>query len=141
MDKFNTKKIKEGFLNGTFTFKLSEEFIEEADMGAASAIIDDYQIKYDVTSSKDNAKVELALMDKDDMFAKLVVDAKIGSGKSASLPKGILVEDEEDIIEWAKTIDFEKFIKKLEKAGLPVELVEEIEEYCDDFEDMLSYYE
>lgn len=140
VDKFDTKKIKQGFLNGSFTFSLSDEFMKEADMGMASAIISDYQIKYDVKSSKNNGNVELSLMNKDEMFAKLIVDAKIGSGKSASLPKGILVEDEEDIIEWAETIKFDKFIKKLDKAGLPEEIVEEIEDACNELEDMLSNY-
>ncbi len=140
VEKFDTKKIKQGFLNGSFTFSLSDEFMQEADMGMASAIIGDYQIKYDVKSSKNSGNVELALMNKDEMFAKLIVEAKIGSGKSASLPNGIIVEDEEDIIKWAKTIKFDKFIKKLEKAGLPEEIMEPIEDACSDLEDMLSDY-
>lgn len=140
VDKFDTKKIKEGYANGSFTFKLSDEFISEAGMGAAGVVIGNYEIKFDVKSNKDGGTAEIALMNKEDMFAKIVVNAKIGSGKSASLPKGILVEDEEDLIEWAKTLKFDKFIKKLEKAGLPVEIVEVIEEYCEEFEDELSNY-
>jgi len=140
VDKFDTKKIKEGYTNGSFTFKLSDEFIEEADAGLAGAIIGDYQIKCDIKSGKDGGTVVLSLMDKEEMFAKLTVDTKIGSGKSASLPKGILVEDEEDIIEWAKTLEFDKFIKKLEKSGLPEEIVEQIEEACEELEDELSNY-
>lgn len=140
VDKFDTKKIKEGYANGSFTFKLSDEFISEAGMGAAGVVIGNYEIKFDVKSNKDGGTAEIALMNKDDMFAKIILNAKIGSGKSASLPKGILVEDEEDLIEWAKTLKFDKFIKKLEKAGLPVEIVEVIEEYCEEFEDELSNY-
>lgn len=140
VDKFDTKKIKEGYANGSFTFKLSDEFISEVGMGAAGVVIGNYEIKCDVKSNKDGGTAEIALMNKDDMFAKIVLNAKIGSGKSASLPKGILVEDEEDLIEWAKTLKFDKFIKKLEKAGLPVEIVEVIEEYCEEFEDELSNY-
>ncbi|MBP3352366.1 MAG: zinc ribbon domain-containing protein [Lachnospiraceae bacterium] len=140
VDKFDTKKIKEGFLNGTFTFKLSDEFLKEADVAMAGAILGDYNIKCVFKSSKNNSYVEIALMDKDEMFAAIKMDAKVGSGKSASLPKGILVEDEEDIIEWVQTINFEKFVKNLEKAGLPIEIVEEIEDYCEEIEDMLSDY-
>ena len=141
VDKFDTKKIKEGFLNGTFTLKLSDEFLKEAGAGMAGAMFGDYNIKCVFKSGKNNATVEIALMDKEDMFAKIMMDAKIGSGKSASLPKGILVEDQEDIIEWAKTIKFDKFTKNLKKAGLPVEIVEEIEDAFENIEDMLSYYE
>ncbi len=141
VDKFDTKKIKEGFMNGTFTFRLSKEFLQEADLAMAGAMLSNYNIKCVFKSGKNNAAAEIALMDKEDMFAKIIVDAKIGSGKSASLPKGILVEDQEDIIEWAKTIKFDKFTKNLKKAGLPVEIVEEIEDACENIEDMLSYYE
>ncbi len=141
VDKFDTKKMKEGFLNGTFTLSLSKEFLQEADLAMAGAMFSNYNIKCVFKSSKNNVSAEIALMDKEDMFAKVMLDAKVGSGKSASLPKGILVEDEEDIIEWAKTIKFDKFIKKLKKTGLPVEIVEEIEDACENIEDMLSYYE
>ncbi len=141
VDKLDTKKMKEGYLNGTFTLSLSNEFLKEADLAMAGAMIGDYNIKCVFKSSKNNASAEIALMDKEEMFAKVIMDAKIGSGKSASLPKGILVEDEEDIIEWAKTIKFDKFTKNLKKAGLPVEIVEEIEDACENIEDMLSYYE
>lgn len=140
VDKFDTKKIKEGFLNGTFTFKLSDEFYEETDAAMVGAMFGDYNIKCVFKSSKNNSYAEFALMDKDEMYAAIKMDAKVGSGKSASLPKGILVEDEEDIIEWVQTINFEKFVKNLEKAGLPIEIVEEIEDYCEEIEDMLSYY-
>ena len=104
------------------------------------AMFGDYNIKCVFKSSKNNASAEIALMDKEEMFAKVIMDAKIGSGKSASLPKGILVEDEEDIYEWAKTIKFDKFIKNIKKAGIPVEIVEEIEDACENIEDMLSEY-
>lgn len=140
VDKFDTKKMKEGYLNGTFIFKLSDEFYKETDAAMVGAMFGDYNIKCVFKSSKNNSYAEFALMDKDEMYAAIKMDAKVGSGKSASLPKGILVEDEEDIIEWVETIDFEKFIKNLEKSGLPIELVEEIEDYCEEIEDMLSYY-
>lgn len=140
VDKFDTKKMKEGYLNGTFIFKLSDEFYKETDAAMVGAMFGDYNIKCVFKSSKNNSYAEFALMDKDEMYAAIKMDAKVGSGKSASLPKGILVEDEEDIIEWVQTINFEKFVKNLEKAGLPIELVEEIEDYCEEIEDMLSYY-
>ena len=141
VDKLDTKKIKEGFLNGTFIFKLSKEFMQEADLGVASAIIGGYEIKYDIKSNKNSASAEMSLLNNDKMFAKITLGAKLGSGKSASLPKGILAEDSDDVIEWAKTIKFDKFIKKLKKSGLPVEVVEEIEDGCEKIEDLLSYYE
>lgn len=141
VDKFDTKKIKEGFINGSFVIKLSKEFMNEADMGMVGSVLNSFKLKLDVKSQKSAAEVDLTILSGDDMFAKLSMDAKIGSGKSASLPsKGILVEDSEDVMEWAKTIKFDKFLKKLEKADLPDEWMDAIEDACDGFEDMLSLY-
>ena len=104
----------------------------------AAAIISDYELKFDIKSGKKEAMVAVSILDNEEMFAKLTVDAKIGSGKSAKLPKGILVEDEEDVMEWAETIDTDKFLKKIEKSGLPVEIIEEIEDACDMLNEMLD---
>lgn len=138
VDDYKIKKAKEGFIDGSFTFGISEEFLREANAGIAAAIISDYELKFDVKSGKKDAMIAVSILDNEEMFAKLKVDAKIGSGKSAKLPKGILVEDEEDIMEWAETIDTKKFLKKIEKSDLPVEIVESIEDACDMLEDMLD---
>lgn len=138
VDDYKIKKAKEGFIDGSFTFSISDEFLREANAGMAAAIISDYELKFDIKSGKKDAMVAVSILDNEEMFAKLTVDAKIGSGKSAKLPKGILVEDEEDIMEWAETIDTDKFLKKIEKSGLPVEIVEEIEDACDMLDEMLD---
>ena len=138
VDDYKIKKAKEGFIDGSFTFSISEEFLREANAGMAAAIISDYELKFDIKSGKKDAMVAVSILDNEEMFAKLTVDAKIGSGKSAKLPNGILVEDEEDIKEWAETINTEKFLKKIEKSGLPVEIVEEIEDACDMLDEMLD---
>lgn len=138
VDDYKIKKAKEGFIDGSFTFSISDEFLREANAGMAAAIISDYELKFDIKSGKKDAMVAVSILDNEEMFAKLTVDAKIGSGKSAKLPKGILVEDEEDVMEWAETIDTDKFLKKIEKSGLPVEIVEEIEDACDMLDEMLD---
>lgn len=138
VDDFKTKKAKEGYIDGSFTFGLSKDLLEEAGAGMASSFITGYQLKFDVKTSKSAADLAVSIMDDDEMFAKVALNTKIGSGKSAKLPKGVLVEDEEDVMEWAETINTEKFLKKIEKSGLPVEIVEEIEDACDMLEEMLD---
>ena len=141
VDKFDTKKVKEGFLNGSFVVKLSKELVNEADLGVVGTFLRSFELKFDIKSEKSAAEIGMTIMSGDEMFAKMSVDAKIGSGKSASLPgKGILIEDREDVMEWAKTIKFDKFLKKLEKADLPDEWMDTIEDACDNLEDMLSEY-
>lgn len=138
VDDFKTKKAKEGFIDGSFTFSISKDLLEEADAGIVGAYISKYALKVDMKTSSKTAEMAVSIMDDDEMFAKVSLDTKIGSGKSAKLPKGILVEDEEDIMEWAETIDTKKFLKKIEKSGLPVEIVEEIEDACDMLDTMLD---
>jgi len=138
VEDYKIKKANEGYIDGSFTFSISDEFLREANAGMAAAIISDYELKFDVKSGKKDAMIAVSILDNEEMFAKLTVDAKIGSGKSAKLPKGILVEDEEDIMEWAETIDTKKFLKKIEKSDLPVEIVESIEDACDKLEEMLD---
>ena len=103
-----------------------------------SPFLSKYELKFDLKSGKKDANVAVTILDDDEMFAKVGISAKIGSGKSAKLPKGIMVEDEEDIMEWAETINTEKFLKKIEKSGLPVEVVEEVEDACEMLEDALD---
>jgi len=138
VDDFKTKKAKEGYLDGSFTFSLSRDLLQEAGAGLASTMISNYQLKLDIKTGKDAADLAVSVLDDDELFAKVALSTKIGNGKSAKLPKGILVEDQEDIMEWAETIDTEKFLKKIEKSGLPVEIVEEIEDACDQLEKMLD---
>lgn len=138
VEDYKIKKANEGYIDGSFTFSISDEFLREANAGMAAAIISDYELKFDVKSGKKDAMIAVTILDNEEMFAKLTVDAKIGSGKSAKLPKGILVEDQEDIMEWAETIDTKKFLKKIEKSDLPVEIVESIEDACDMLDAMLD---
>ncbi len=138
VDDFKTKKAKEGFIDGSFTFSVSKDLLEEAGAGMASSFITGYQLKIDIKTGKQAADLAISIMDDEEMFAKVALSGKAGSGKSAKLPKGILVEDEEDIMEWAETIDTEKFLKKISKSDLPVEIVEEIEDACDMLDEMLD---
>lgn len=142
VDDFKTKKIKEGYIDGSFTISLSKDIIGKAFRGTQAAMVSPflskYELKFDLKSGKKDANVAVTILDDDEMFAKVGISAKIGSGKSAKLPKGIMVEDEEDIMEWAETINTEKFLKKIEKSGLPVEVVEEVEDACEMLEDALD---
>lgn len=136
----DTKKTMQGLPTGSFVLKPSASFFSELGLPyAASSMVSGYEVAVDMKSGKSDSSVTLSLMDKEEMFVKVSMDAKTGSGKSASLPKkGILVEDEDDLMEWAESIDFKKFVKKLSKAGLPEEYVEELEDAADDIEDMLD---
>jgi len=139
VDKMNTKKTRQGLPTGKFTLKPSKSFYSEVGMGSAASMISGYEIDVEMESSKSDASISFSLMNGDDMFAKISMDAKTGSGKSASLPKkGILVEDEDDIVEWAESIDINKFVKKLSKTDLPDEFIEVLEEYSDELEDMID---
>ena len=142
VDNYNIKKAKQGFVNGKFTVKPSKALLKEMDLGMYSSIISKYAVTIDMSGSKNNVKYDVALVDDDEIFGKVVLSAKTGAGKKSSVSKSkvTMVEDEEDLVEWVEEIDFEKLIKKLDKTDIPVEWIEDLEDACDDLEDMLSYY-
>ena len=49
-----------------------------------------------------------------------------------------MVEEQDDLTEWTEGIDFEKFMKKVKKSGLPEEIVDAIEDGLEDLEDELD---
>ena len=142
VDNYNIKKAKQGFLNGKFTVKPSKAFLRESDLGMYASLIGKYAVEIDMSMDKNNVKYDVALVDDGEMFGKIVLSAKTGAGKKSSVSKSkvTMVEDEEDLVEWVEEIDFEKLIKKLDKTDIPVEWIEDLEDACDDLEDMLSYY-
>ncbi len=141
VEKLNIEKAKQGLINGTFTIKPTSSLYYEMGMGSAYSVVSDYAIECEMSSAKSEAELSIALVDAEEKFATLTVSAKRGSGKSVSLPKkGILVEegDEDALQEWVDGIDLDKFLKKIKKSALPEELIEMIEELCEDLEDELD---
>lgn len=139
--EWDTKKAMQGLPTGSFRFQPTMNFYSKMDMDAAYLLLSGYAIEVEMESSETDAMLTLALMNQDKMFAKLSMDTKIGPGKTMTMPENaIMAATEDDIIAWAKTMDFQKFREKLSTTNLPQEYVSMVEEALNTLEMLLSYY-
>lgn len=139
---FDTKQAKKGYLNGKFSLKPSMQFLSQYGLQSLSVFITDYSLDLEFDTSEKSSKVVVAVADDGERLATLTASTKIGSGKKNSVAKKqvTMVEDEGDIVEWAKTIDFEKFLEHIAKTALPEEVIEEIEKAYDYLDLMIESY-
>ncbi len=103
------------------------------------------EVKMDVTE-KGGSVTYTFLVDGAE-FVSLDITTKRSSGKKVSVPDGdtIDVTDEDELEEFIEDIDFDKVLRNLKKAGLPEELVDELEEAISnigrkDYAKSYSYY-
>ena len=97
----------------------------------------DLAMVFDTTQSE--GKIDVFLRNDKENVASLLVEFKSGSGKKADMPgksEAVMIEDADDLEDWLDTVDIDDLIDKLEKADMPSELIDGIE----DAYDSLSYY-
>ncbi len=138
---FNTEKAKEGFINGEFTVSVAPGISSMMDYYSyAAGMLMDAQIVIDAETAKDKANVEVTLIYQEEKAAVITADAKLAKGTSVSAPKEknvIYVEDYNDFEDWLDGVDYGKFVKNLDKMGLPDFILEAFEEY-DSLEELLE---
>ena len=139
---YDMEAVKEGYLNGTFTISLSKAAgtLLTSALGSDASILSaylDYDLVLDIKSSDKESKASIAVMDGEDMFAKLTITGKSGSGSKISLPadKNVLDgTDYDDLEEWLDEADWDGLLEKLEdKVGVDSDLI-------DSLESLMSYY-
>ena len=103
------------------------------------------EVKMDVT--KKGGNITYTFLVDGAEFVTLDITTKRSSGKKVSVPDGdtIDVTDEDELEEFIEDIDFDKVLRNLKKAGLPEELVDELEEAISnigrkDYAKSYSYY-
>lgn len=138
---FNTQKAKEGFINGEFTVTMAPGISSMMDYYSyAASMLMDAEIVIDAETSADKAKVEVTLNYQGEKAAVITADAKMDKGTSVSAPKEknvIYVEEYSDFEDWLEGVDYGKFVKNLDKMGLPDFILEAFEEY-DSLEELLE---
>lgn len=138
---FNTDKAKDGFINGEFTVSMAPGI--SSMMGYysyAASMLTDAQFVIDAETAKDKANVEITLIYQEEKAAVIKADAKLAKGTSVSAPKEknvIYVEEYSDFEDWLDGVDYSKFVKNLDKMGLPDFILEAFEEY-DSLEELLE---
>ena len=97
----------------------------------------EYSLQIDMDTNLKGGTVAFTILDGEDVFGKITVEAK--TDKGTKLPKvsskdAIDADDEDWVEEWVEDVDWDKFIKSLEKAEVPDEYIEMLEDAVEDLE-------
>ncbi len=143
VDGYDIEKAKKGESVGSFTIsaskslkKLTDSSLSSSDAALAATIME-YSLQIDMDTDLKGGTVSFTVLDGEDVFAKLTVEAKTGKGTKLSVPsdKDVLdPNDEDDMEEWVEGVDWDKFIKTLEKAEIPDDYIEELEDLIDELD-------
>lgn len=139
--KLNTKDLVSGKVNGGFEVVPSSKIIELLNgygSYTVASILSDLSVKVDTEMKNKSAEVIFDISYDDKKVGKINVACETGKGSSAKAPGAgntIIVEDEDSLIEWLESINWDKVVTRLDKTDIPSEIVEIVEEIGEIVED------
>ncbi len=138
VEDYNAEK---GEMKGKFTITLSDGLVTllEGEMGSEAAVISpflDYSLVVEMDTNTKGGMMSLAVMDKEDLFAKITLESESGKSKKISIPaeKNVYdMTDEDDVEDWLDEIDWDKLLEKLEKkVGVDSDYIDLLEDALDE---------
>ena len=146
VEKLDTNKLAKGQLSGTFTVVPSSALVRALDMSDYSSVIGEMSVVIEAESDANSMKLVCSVLQDEEKWGTVTLTASKDSGEKVKVPSDknvIEVEDADDFEEWYETVDWDAYIKKLEKAGVPSEVIDAIEDIKDmdaeEFLRMLNY--
>lgn len=146
IENLNLNNVTKGAASGKIVLPISSELLSEI-LGSRTAgqFLEvfgkkkdiAFEITFDVNPKKYTAAV--AFFVGEDKMVTLNGDVKIAGGSKVKMPgtkKAIEVSDEDDLLDWVEGFSFDGLIKKLEKAGVPDDIIE----YVEDLQDLIEDY-
>ncbi len=130
---YDTEALKSGYINGEFSIKPSDALLTEIG-GSGAAFLSDMECRLNIKTEQNSLEAVCAVYADKDELGSLTITGKRGDGKKVSVPSGsqvMMIEDEDELIDWVEDIDWDKFLSKLRKAGAPSDLVDELEDLVD----------
>ncbi len=120
--------VKKGELKGTLILPLKEvdDFLESDNRMLRRY---DLTLKFDIGGS--SFKADASLMDAKEEVAAVTLNIKEKAGEKGKIPGKqdvIVVENVSDFADWMDTVNTDAFINRLEKANLPIDIINYIEE-------------
>ena len=129
LEKFDTDKLKEGYLNGTVRIKpdaaLWSRFGLAKEITDIIELFDALELVFNTT--KDTNEMSINVISNDDVFLGLTLKSVIKDGKKISVPDvddTCDIKDQDEVAEFAESFDFGKLAKALKKTGMPDEWAE-----------------
>lgn len=135
VEKLDTNKLAKGQLSGTITAAPSSALVRALDMSDYSSIIGEMSVVIEAECDADSAKLVCSVLQDEEKWGTITLIASKDKGEKVKVPSDknvVEIEDEDDFEDWYETVDWDAYIKKLEKAGVPDEIIDAIE----DLEDM-----
>lgn len=135
------EKLKRGYVNGKTEITLSSKICDEIGISAISSLAKKSSLLLDCKSSSDSLDYKLTLNYDGDKILSAEMALKSGKGSKTSIPSGksvIMIEDADDLMDYYDEINWDKFLKGLEKTGVLSELAEELEDVIDNLDDLIG---
>ncbi|MBO5166129.1 MAG: hypothetical protein J6B90_05940 [Lachnospiraceae bacterium] len=135
VEKLDTNKLAKGQLSGTITAAPSSALVRALDMSDYSSIIGEMSVVIEAECDADSAELVCSVLQDEEKWGTITLIASKDKGEKVKVPSDknvVEIEDEDDFEDWYETVDWDAYIKKLEKAGVPDEIIDAIE----DLEDM-----
>ena len=135
VEKLDVNKLVKGQLSGTLTIAPSSALVRALDMSDYSSIIGGMSVVIEAETDADSAKLVCSVLQDEEKWGTVTLIASKDKGEKVKLPSDknvVEIEDEDDFEDWYETVNWDAYIKKLEKAGAPDEIIDVIE----DMEDM-----
>lgn len=127
----NVRSLRKGFLNGSFTVMAASGAgrAEEADYGYV--MLPGMKLDINVSMNRNSEKWNVELREGGMLWGSMTIASKYEDGRDIKVPstkKAVFVDDEQDFEEWWDTIEWSGLIKKMDKAGMPPEIIENVKE-------------
>lgn len=138
----DTKALEQGYLDGTFRITPKKAFLSQIGLdGFSQAVLSGMRPTLELKwkTSDTAASLEINLLNQDDFFAGVTLKSTISEGKAVEIPKKDLVsaEDEEAMMDFLESIDFDGFAEHLRQSKVPDEITALVKEIADNLEDLL----
>ncbi len=116
-------------VKGSLILEPSAQMINEA-VGSASALpFTDIALELKIDSDNSKSSFEINLLSNDALVVGIAMGAKSSSGTSIQKPSQTVdVTDPYQLQAWAESMDFDKLIQNLRKAGVPSQLLDMLED-------------
>lgn len=124
---FDTNALRQGSLKGTLRLIPSEDLMESA--AGMSAFIAEPVLELVMDVEADAATVSMNLLDDDDLFIGVTYSMRAVSNADIKVPNSYAkADDETDMQMWLMNMDLDQLLENLEKAGVPDDWMELLED-------------
>lgn len=127
VEDFESDELKDGYLNGTFRIKPTNEllslFMMDSDSAEFISSFADVAFEFKSTMSKSDAYLGFGLLSGDEALFNFEVTQKEKGSKKVKTPSdSVSITNEDDLLDWAASVDIDEKLK--EKLTPIIELFE-----------------